>query len=356
MESADFIYFWQTLRGFYQKNPHIFTYMLVGTNPSCVESATLLSQENPIFASIPSQYVPNFSPVQVTDMVTKLGSYMGLEFDECICMKLYEDFGGHPFLTRQMCSLLNKLASKVRPTKIDKALYASALSEFYSSSFEYLNMILQVLESWYPDEYEMLKLLANEDTSSFELFASEHIDYTRHLVGYGLIQKGHGGYSFSLDILSNYLKNQYKNERMNLSEEEKVQEISSRRNKLEKGLRIIIRNTLRSSLGLKIAREKVGLAIPEIRRTKLTELSLNEILHQDNSPLFFLDLLNVVSKNWDSFKHVFEFEKTKFTTMLTEINTIGRPDAHAKNITEDDFLQLRLHFKKLEPALEEWGL
>jgi hypothetical protein len=172
-ESSDFIYFWQTLRGFYQKNPNVFTYMLVGTNPSCVESAQILSQENPIFASIPSQYVPSFTVDLVSEMVTNLGAYMGLEFDEYICMKLYEDFGGHPFLIRQMCSLLNTLASKTRPTTIDKALYIKALSEFYDSSYEYLNMILQVLESWYPDEYEMLTLLANEDLESFESFGNQ---------------------------------------------------------------------------------------------------------------------------------------------------------------------------------------
>ncbi|MEZ9627504.1 hypothetical protein [Aliivibrio fischeri] len=355
-EPSDFIYFWQTLRGFYQKHPNIFTYMLVGTNPSCVESSQILFQENPIFASIPSQYVPSFTVEQVSEMVVNLGAYMGLEFNEYICMKLYEDFGGHPFLIRQMCSLLNKLASKTRPTKIDKALYIKALSAFYESSHEYLDMILQVLESWYPDEYEMLTLLANEDLETFDSFASDHIDYTRHLIGYGLVQKGHGGYAFNLDILSNHLKKRHKNERMNLSDPEKVQEISIRRNKLEKGLRVIIRNTLRASLGAKSARDKVGSAIIESRRMKYSELNLNEILHQDKSPLFFLELINILSRNWDEFKNVFEFEKTKLITMLNDINTIGRPDAHAKNIEQDDFIQLRLYFKKIEPILEDWGV
>ena len=355
-KSSDFIYFWQTLRGFYQKYPSIFTYMLVGTNPSCVESAQILSQENPIFASIPSQYVPSFIVEQVSEMVTNLGAYMGLEFDDYICMKLYEDFGGHPFLIRQMCSLLNKLASKTRPTKIDKALYIKALNEFYESSYEYLDMIIQVLESWYPDEYEMLTLLANEDLDTFNSFASDHIDYTRHLIGYGLIQKGHGGYAFNLDILSNHLKKRHKNEKMNLSDEEKVQEISIRRNRLEKGLRILIRNTLRTSLGAKRARDKVGAAIPEASRTKHIDLNLNEILHQDKSPLFFLDLINMINKNWEDFKNVFECDKAKFMTMLNDINSIGRPDAHAKNIDEDDFLQLRLYFKRIEPILEDWGV
>lgn len=355
-ELPDFIYLWQTLRGFYQKHPNIFTYMLVGTNPKCVESAQLLEQENPIFASIPSQYVPNFTSIQVKEMVTNLGAYMGLIFPENICMKLFEDFGGHPFLIRQICSLLNKTASKTRPTEIDKALYQKSLAEFYGSSQQYLDMILHVLDSWYPDEYEMLTLLANGDVETFETFAKDNMDYTRHLIGYGLIQKGHGGYAFNIDILAEHLKNRHKNERMNLSEEEKVQEISTRRNRLEKSLRTLIKNTLRTSAGMKAARSKVGAAIPSDRRGKLEHLDLNEILHQDNSPLFFLELISILSKNWEDFKNVFEFEKSKFTNMLQDINSIGRPDAHAKNISEDDFVQLRLHFNKIEPILEEWGV
>ena len=36
-DGSDFVLFWQTLRGFYQRHQEVFTYMLVGTNPSCVE-------------------------------------------------------------------------------------------------------------------------------------------------------------------------------------------------------------------------------------------------------------------------------------------------------------------------------
>jgi len=37
-EGEDFVYFWQTLRGFFQRNPGIFTYMIVGTNHSRIFS------------------------------------------------------------------------------------------------------------------------------------------------------------------------------------------------------------------------------------------------------------------------------------------------------------------------------
>ncbi|MBN0764899.1 hypothetical protein JTM21_41235, partial [Pseudomonas aeruginosa] len=92
----------------------IFCYMLVGTNPSCIEAASLLGHDNPIYASIPSQYVPPFNAEQVQQMVTRLGDYMGLKFDALISAKLTEDFGGHPFLIRQACSQINKISGQNR--------------------------------------------------------------------------------------------------------------------------------------------------------------------------------------------------------------------------------------------------
>lgn len=354
----DFIYFWQTLRGFYQKHPHIFTYMLVGTNPTCVESTSLVGHENPIFASINSQYVPNFTLEHVDEMVTKLGSYMGLEFDNHISAKLFEDFGGHPFLIRQMCSVINKFSSKQRPVKIDKSIYSKALEEFLTAtqSHEYLEMMVSVLNDWYPDEYEMLTFLANDDLETFEEFAVDHVNFTRHLIGYGLVNKGQEGHHFNLEIIANHLKRKHKNERLNLTTDEKVEEVSSRRNRLERGLRVLIKNSLRTSHGIKKAREKVDQALPTQRRDRFKELDLNQILDKYKSPLFFLEISNIIKKNWDCFQNVFEFEKDKFIFMLEDINTIGRPDAHAKSISNDDFTQLRLYFKKIEPVLDDWGV
>lgn len=356
-ENSDFIFFWQTLRGFYQKHPGVFSYMLVGTNPSCVESPQLNGHENPIFASIPSQYVPSFTVDQVSEMVKKLGSYMGLVFDPLICSKLADDFGGHPFLIRQMCSLINKKIGNSRPYTVDKALYQEAMDDFYELSYEYLDMMVGVLREWYPAEYDMLTFLAQGDKESFEMFASDHVSYTRHLLGYGLITKNNSNkYAFNLEMISLHLSKVHANERLNLTNEEKVQEISARRNRLEKSLRILIKNSLRTSEGPKNAQGKVISALPQNRKDILSGLSLNEILDKDSSPLFFLELINIIKREWAVFSNVFELEKAKLIMMLEDINTFGRPDAHAKKISEDDFLQLRLHFKKIEPILDDWSV
>lgn len=352
-ESADFVYFWQTLRSFYQKHPQVFCYMLVGTNPSCIEAPVLNGHENPIYASIPSQYVPPFTIEQVVQMVSRLGDYMGLKFDSLVFSKLTEDLGGHPFLIRQMCSLINQRASQVRPTKVDKALYQQSKMDFQIGAQEYLEMMVHVLRDWYPDEYEMLRYLAQGDLESFNEFSSDHANYTRHLVGYGLIQKSDNGFSFNLESLADILRRKHQYERLHLSQEDKLQEISSRRVRLEKRLRTLIKGALRVTYGVKKASDSVIAAIPEPRRPSLQALDLNALLDKDKSPLYLLDLVNIIKREWSSVENLFSLDKTKLTVMLEEINSKGRPEAHAKSIGEDDFTQLRLYFKKLEDQLDE---
>lgn len=351
---ADFIYFWQTLRGFYQRNPEVFTYMVVGTNPAAVENATLVGHENPIFASIPCQYVPSFDVEQVRQMVRKLGRYVGLKFDELIYSKLADDFGGHPFLIRQACSLIHQECKGDRPVTVDKALYEKVKKKFVSHSSHYLEMIVDVLKEWYPDEYEMLKYLAQGDMDSFNEFAADSAVFTKHLIGYGLVQYSGNGFVFNIESLKEFLVHQHQYERINLSDSEKVEEIGRRRNALEKQLRTVLRNALRLAYGSG-AKDKVVASLPTARREKMMEYSLDSLLSKDSSPLFFLELVNIVNREWEATKNIFEMEKNKVVLMLEEINRIGRPDAHAKAIAKDDFDQLRLYFNKLETVLGEWA-
>ncbi len=354
-DGSDFVFFWQTLRSFYQRNQEVFTYMLVGTNPNCVEQSTIAGHENPLFGSIPSEYVPPFTVEQTREMTRKLGRYMGLHFDEVLYSKLVEDFGGHPFLIRQFCSEIHKMSGGDRPTRVDKALYSKVMTVFQRTAIDYLDMIVSVLRDWYPDEYDMLRFLAQDDQATFTEFAHENTLYTKHLIGYGLITQSQNGFSFSIDALREYLNNLHKHERLNLTDDEKVAEISARRNRIEKLLRVAVRNALRAAYGRKKARECVLNAIAEKRRGTISASDFNMLLARDASPLFFSELIAVIKREWSVFQNVFEMEKNKLEVMLEEISSFGRPDAHAKYVDKDEFAQLRLYFKKLEEILENWS-
>ncbi|MEI7752219.1 MAG: ATP-binding protein, partial [Candidatus Omnitrophota bacterium] len=352
----DFVYFWQTMRAFFQRNQGILTYMIVGTNPNCIEASMIGGHENPLFGSIPYQYVPAFNLDEVKQMVLRLGNYMGLQFDQLIYSKLTDDFGGHPFLIRQICSMIHCACVGDRPAKVDKALYDRIKAQFLRESVGYFDMIIQVLQIWYPDEYEMLCMLAQGDDDGFNQFALAHGQYTKHLIGYGLIQSSANGYSFSIEAIRQHLNNKHKHERMHLSQEEKLAEISARRNKCEKTLRFLMRNILRTAYGKRKATDAVIASLPEDRRAKMASSDWDALLDRDKCELFFLDLITLIFREWPQFQNVFDMAKDRAHVMLIDINQAGRSDCHAKGISEEDFLQIRLHFKKLESIMAPWEL
>ncbi|NGX16028.1 ATP-binding protein [Wenzhouxiangella sp. XN24] len=353
-DGDDFVYFWQTMRAFYQRNPQVFTYLLVGTNPKCVESPVLNGHENPLFASVPDSYVPPFDVSKVREMVRKLGRYMGLKFDEQIYTALCDDFGGHPFLIRQFCSELNRQCRGDRPITVRKPLYLAVKKDAQIKIAEYLEMILAVLRDNFADEYDLLRILAADDFEGFNEFANNNPSAVRHLIGYGVILKDQSRYAFNIESIKAHVSNKHKYDRVNLSLEDMRTEISVRRNDLETSLRDLAYKVFVLSLGKSKVKDAVLSSIPSSRREKLSGYTAEALLDAEHSPLFLLDIIELINRNWEMFEKVFEGRKDKVMNALRDINESGRPDCHAKGVTSDDFTQLRLHFRFLESQLSGW--
>lgn len=349
----DFVYFWQSIRSFFQRNRGVFTFMLVGTNPASIEASAINGQDNPIFGFLPHEYLQPFGADQVAEMVRRLGRYMGLDFDPMLYGRLTDDFGGHPFLIRQVCSEIHELASRDRPTRVDKPLYELAKSQFNDKSSAYLGMILDVLAEQYKDEYEMLRYLASGDIDAFEELATTSPEYTAHLKGYGLITTSHNGTSFRIECIKDFMAARHRYASLSLTPEQRDAEVAERRAKLEQGLRKIIRNQLKANFGAKTARDKLIASLPDNRKEQLASFDIDRILAPTNSPLFLLELINTLSREWDTFKNIFPFEKPKAIMMLEEINRLRR-DAHSNSVTEEELMELRIYFSKFDSALNEW--
>jgi len=349
----DFIYFWQTMRAFFQRNHNVITYMLVGTNPKCIESPVLNGQDNPIYKSIPSHYVPPFSLDQTEEMVSRLGNYMGLEFDPHLYGSLNGSFGGHPFLIRLACSLMFSECSENRPAIIDKSVYSKMSKSFLDNNTEYLDMMVHVLKEWYPDEYDLLVMLANDDIDYFDEFARDNLGHVKHLIGYGLIQKGVNGFTFNIECLKEYILKSHKFRKLNPTNTEMISEISVRRNELEKNLRQIARQALKFKYGKK-ASEKLLAVIPAERRSKILDTSLESVLAVGQSPLFLLDLIHLLNEEWVCFENIIEIDKPRLLLALGEINKNGRPDAHAKSVSKELFDEIRVYLKMAETSILSW--
>jgi len=349
----DFVYFWQSLRSTFQKLDNVFSFLLVGTNPMCVESPSIKGYDNPIFNQFSYEYIPGFDVKQTREMVRKLGRIMGITFDEILYSKLAEDYGGHPFLIRHVCSIINKISSEERPTKVSKLIYKSANDIFKREHSNYIEMILHVLKTFYSDEYEMLKFLALDDSDNFAKYEKISPTYTNHLLGYGIIDKWDEGYSFKIESVKDYLSGKHWYEKLELSQEEMLAEISERRNELEPKLRLIVRNQLLSNFGKEQANQIVLCIMGGWRKIRYKDISYNNLFNPSLSDIYFDDLRKIIIKKWDIFKNIFEIDKAELDSKLTAINKY-RYDAHAKPITRNQMAYFRASISSIEEITDNF--
>ena len=194
-------------------------------------------------------------------MLSRLGGYMGIHFDKQTIAELVNDFGGHPLLMRQMASYIHRKINNVRPVTIKRHEYLEFKKQFYQEETgfnQYAVMILQVLQDWYSDEYEMLKLLAQGNIEEFRVFAEDPL-YIKHLKSYGIIEVDNTqiGYHFRIEALQNYLASKLQYKRQPSNEVEIETEIQNRISAIEKSLRNMVRRQLKSSLGEEKAKEEI---------------------------------------------------------------------------------------------------
>ena len=352
IKENDFIFFWQTMRSTYQKHQDKMTYLITGTNPQCVEMPQIKEIDNPIFNQIPSTYIPAFSISQTKDMVDTLGRLMGLIFDDNVFFYLTEDFGGHPFLIRLVCSKIHLMCGSKRPIRIDKIMYEKAKQQMLLECEPYIEMILHILKKHYSIEYEMLKILALEDFKNFEELSKMQSSLTKHLLAYQIIDKNDDRFFFKIEAVKHYLSSQNRFEKKLSSDQERYEEISERRNKLEKALRSIVRTVLLISHGEADAKQIV---IGIIRKKNIySTYSLKDIFDPNKTELYFNDLKNIISSSWSDFERVFPMSKADFERNMTIINH-HRADCHAKSISDDEFNEFRIAIKKIEDFVERYN-
>lgn len=349
----DFVYFWQSVRHAFQKNHGLFTFIIVGTNPKAIEEPTICDKDNPIFSKLPCDYMPSFTVSQTKEMVGTIGTIMGLSFDESLYGKLTDDLGGHPFLMRHLCSVINKIAPTERPTLVHKILYEKALTIFNEQHSSYVDMILAILRTHYADEYSMLQYLANNDIATFNDFAKASSLYTNHLLGYGILDKHGDEYCFRIESVKHYLQSRSKYQKINLTQEEMLAEICERRNILEPLLRRAIKSQLLASLGKTKAFESLLSCLDPKRRTKATTLNYKDLFDPNRNIIYFSDLARCITSNWNIFQHIFVGPKDDTEFHLNTINKF-RNDAHAKDISLSGFTQVRVSFEFIENKLRDF--
>lgn len=350
----DALFFWQTLRAISQTDDRLFSFVITGVNPKCVESSKINGNDNPIFNILTPQYISLFDFEDVKTMVSDIGGHLGLQFEEEIYAKLVDDYGGHPFLTRQVCSRMNTDAlaeNKPRPLTISKYSYDKRADDYRTQMETVITQILGVLEDYYPSEYELLKVLALNGHSAFKRNLTFGDSSISHLLGYCLINKVDDDYYIRIRSIGEYLKHKHKYDIIVTDVLEKRAQIARRRGALEDTLRQLIATQMKLKYGKK-AREQLldklkGTTADKAQECKLQTLDLSNAMKE----LYFSQLKVLILKDWSSYQAIFN-DKVKFEQFFIVINSF-RIDAHAKTLDEEDEALLNIAFKFFEKSLAD---
>jgi hypothetical protein len=289
-----------------------------------------------------------FTLDNVREMISSIGKYMGLHFDQEVYTYLHDDYGGHPFLIRHVCSLINSQINTIRPAIVTKFIYKQNKENYDKQIQDYIKLIIYVLEKWYPEEYRLLQILVSEGNSEFKKEIQNDSKIIEHLKGYGILKEVNGNYFITINALEKYLSEQVQSSKRLLTKEGRWTEISLKRNKLEENLRKLISVTLQTQLGVKETKKRILDIKSEKERDRLQSYSL-DIIFKDH--LYFLDLKAIICKNWEMFEKLFN-DKKKFEIYMDFINT-HRVDAHSKDISDEDLGILLIAFKWFEEKLSD---
>lgn len=353
-KGSDALFFWQTLRSISQTDNSLFSFMIAGVNPKCIEDDKINGQPNPLFNILSPQYVALFDYNDVKSMVSEIGAHLGLQFAEEIFARLIGDYGGHPFLTRQVCSKINSGVlerKESRPYTVSKYSYEKSAADYQAKMEGVIKQILGVLGDYYPDEYELLKVLALNGSEAFKQSLRFGDDSVTHLLGYCLIKKDQKDYFIRIDSIANYLKRRHKFESAINDADEKRARVTIRRGKLEKTLRTIIRTQISLKFGKKAKEKMVAMlnntTTDKSQESKLLNLDLKSAMDE----LYFSQLKILVLKDWNSYQETFH-DKVKFEQFFDIVNKY-RIDAHAKEIDPEEEALLTVAFRFFETALTD---
>lgn len=353
---SSYVRFWHAIRSLAQKQENPVTILLVGTNPKCLETPFVMGGDNPLYGQIKAEYIHGFSIPQAKQMIETLSSYMGISVDEDVYSYLVREFGGHPFLMRQACSYIKSELDRSEHRHIDRLLYEKVIAEFnLGVGHGYCELVIGVLSEHYTDEYTMLTYLARGDLQEFNELAGSDPTYTQHLLGYGVISKSAGGYDFKIDAVKKHLSQKERYKRLNLSNAEKLAEISARRNEVEYRLRRLVAQVMRSTHGEDEAKRLVLAKHDPQGRSKYASLSYRELFDANKHEIYFNDLKELMRKDWEAgFRNIFTEDVEKFNSRMIILNSIGRSDAHKKDVSEADMQSFRGAMSWLEEKVGDY--
>jgi len=178
-----YLEFFALLRGLAQTERYrgAISSVVVAANSLISERASWEGRENPVFALYQPIFLPPFSERDTFYMVRELGKGMSVYWDESALKIVYDEMGGHPFLTRQLCSRISQ-SNPTRPLRVTENMVTTAVASFIREETDKFSQIVELLHTYFPDEEKVLEQCAQG--KPIPNVADQSL---RHLTGYRLL-------------------------------------------------------------------------------------------------------------------------------------------------------------------------
>jgi hypothetical protein len=196
------IEFFRVLRGVAQETQQL-TLVLAGVNASPSESPFLGDEDNPLFGLLSVEYLGPLTPQECKEMVRLVGRKMQIRWDEAPLTALARGVGSHPLLARLAASEVVADGSD-RPTRPNTGHVEAMLGEFHHRNAPIFQQMVQSLRRYYPEEFELLSILATGDASFAREYAEAHPNTLNHLSGYGVVDRNTLG--LSIPVFAEWLR------------------------------------------------------------------------------------------------------------------------------------------------------
>lgn len=353
----DFVPFWQTIRSIHQELDGKLVFLVAGVNPAGVEETRIGETPNPIFQLAVPHFLEPFNSQSVRDMVRTLGKYSGLRFEEDVYEYLRAVYGGHPFLIRIACSEVSRKIDRSNPSETAKVSvkdFVSANTEIRDRLSQPIKDILLSLVWWYPEDYDLLQILAEGDEAFFNKYLEENPNSVVQFAKYGILQTQSQG-KFAIADLQEFIKRygaQYKSSispfiRADLPPEllpeipdlEALGKLFVKKSELEIKMRqaILLYLGIRNNWDASKIADAMAKALTKRRdRGDPSELFLGRKPQEVINELYTLDLKRIVSDNWETFGSLFDSNKQRFEMNMDSVNVARQMDSHTKPVTPSE--------------------
>ena len=356
-EENDALYFWQAIRTLIQMHSEYLSFVIAGVNPMCVEIQSINKFDNPIFGMFSPIYTSLFEYEDVKKMVSSIGGRLGISFEDAVYAKMMEDYGGHPFLVRQVCSQINsELNAKrsERPTTISMYSYNLKCDEYRQGMTSVIEQILGVIENYYPSEFELLKRLALDGRSAFKKELALGEKGIQHLMGYCIIEKVDGEFFIRIKSIEEYIKSKFIYDSTLNEQKDKRARINLRRDDIEEKLRKIILYSLQAKYGKKAKEQLISIVEKTTTdKTQKTKMLNAPSLKGAIEELYLSQIKIIIEKDWKSYAMIFP-DKSKFEAYMDILNRSRAVGAHSKSVSQDDEVLYGVAFDFFEKLLYEY--